>query len=364
TTIQKLGLALHPGNEEYAKSLQPLKNKRFAFIFDECHRSQFGENHKAIKEFFPNAQLFGFTGTPIFETNATYKKIDGTIGSYLTTKDVFQKLLHAYTITHAIDDKNVLPFHIDYYKPEENVKIGSAEHQNAVATTILKKHDAATNHRRFNALFATSSINDAIEYYQLFQKLQEEQKQKAPDYIPLNITCVFTPPAEGNKDILQLQEELDQEREDNKTEPEKKKQALAEIIRNYNKQYGTTILLSSHLLGEVEQICDRIVILHKGKIVASDAMSKLLHANSIIRLRVDDMGKSVKIIDKLKEQNFPIESVENTIEEIIVRVSDNCAKEINTQLVTNGIGVSHISFEPQSLEQYFMEITEGETDVT
>ncbi|HCQ29705.1 MAG TPA: DEAD/DEAH box helicase [Flavobacteriales bacterium] len=245
TTIQKLGLALHPGNEEYAKSLQPLKNKRFAFIFDECHRSQFGENHKAIKEFFPNAQLFGFTGTPIFETNATYKKIDGTIGSYLTTKDVFQKLLHAYTITHAIDDKNVLPFHIDYYKPEENVKIGSAEHQNAVATTILKKHDAATNHRRFNALFATSSINDAIEYYQLFQKLQEEQKQKDPDYIPLNITCVFTPPAEGNKDILQLQEELDQEREDNKTEPEKKKQALAEIIRNYNKQYGTNHTLNT-----------------------------------------------------------------------------------------------------------------------
>ncbi|TAG73833.1 MAG: type I restriction endonuclease subunit R, partial [Runella slithyformis] len=81
TTIQKLGLALDPNNKNnYKERLQPLSNKRIVFIFDECHRSQFGENHKAIKAFFPNAQLFGFTGTPIFEDNATYKQIDGTVG--------------------------------------------------------------------------------------------------------------------------------------------------------------------------------------------------------------------------------------------------------------------------------------------
>ncbi len=91
------------------------------FIFDECHRSQFGDNHKAIKDFFPNAQLFGFTGTPIFDDNATYKKVDGTVGSFVTTKDIFQNPLHAYTITHAIDDRNVLRFHIDYFKREGNV---------------------------------------------------------------------------------------------------------------------------------------------------------------------------------------------------------------------------------------------------
>lgn len=119
TTIQKLGLALDDDNKRskekkkkgeltYKERLAPLKDSRIAIIFDECHRSQFGENHKAIKNFFPKAQLFGFTGTPIFEENATYKQIDGTIGSYTTTKDIFEKELHAYTITHAIDDRNVL----------------------------------------------------------------------------------------------------------------------------------------------------------------------------------------------------------------------------------------------------------------
>ncbi|MDK2842871.1 MAG: type restriction enzyme subunit, partial [Anaerophaga sp.] len=137
TTIQKLGLALDPNNKNnYKKRLEPLRNKRIVFIFDECHRSQFGENHKAIKEFFPNAQLFGFTGTPIFEDNAIYKQIDGTVGSYVTTRDIFQKQLHAYTITHAIEDRNVLRFHIDYFKPGKNITIGSTEHKTAVVNAI------------------------------------------------------------------------------------------------------------------------------------------------------------------------------------------------------------------------------------
>jgi len=130
TTIQKLGLALDEdskrnqekkrrGEPTYKDRLSKLRDKRIAIIFDECHRSQFGDNHAAIKNFFPKAQLFGFTGTPIFDDNATYKKIDGTIGSYITTKDVFEKELHAYTITNAIDDRNVLRFHIDYFKPED-----------------------------------------------------------------------------------------------------------------------------------------------------------------------------------------------------------------------------------------------------
>jgi len=130
TTIQKLGLALDEdskrnqekkrrGELTYKDRLAKLANKRIVIIFDECHRSQFGDNHEAIKNFFPKAQLFGFTGTPIFEDNATYKKIDGTVGSYITTEDVFQKELHAYTITNAIDDGNVLRLHIDYFKPED-----------------------------------------------------------------------------------------------------------------------------------------------------------------------------------------------------------------------------------------------------
>ncbi|HEY9124103.1 MAG TPA: type I restriction endonuclease subunit R [Bacteroidales bacterium] len=245
TTIQKLGLALDPSYKRdasrlsYMERLEPLRNKRIVFIFDECHRSQFGENHKAIKEFFPNAQLFGFTGTPIFDDNATYKQIDGTVGSYVTTKDIFQKQLHAYTITHAIDDRNVLRFHIDYFKPEKNITIGSTEHKTAVANAIIKKHDAATHNRRFNAILATASINDAIEYYDLFVKTQHAASLKNPEFSPLNIACVFSPPAEGNKDVQQLQEDLQQEKEDNKVDPEKKKKALQDIIADYNKQYGT-----------------------------------------------------------------------------------------------------------------------------
>ena len=243
TTIQKLGIALAPNNRNnYQERLLPLKDKRIVFIFDECHRSQFGENHKAIKEFFPKAQLFGFTGTPIFEENATYTQVTGEQAQYKTTEDVFQKDLHTYTITNAIDDRNVLRFHVDYFKPEENgVTIDESTRKRAIAEAIIKKHRAATGECRFNALFATASINDAIDYYHLLQQIQKEQSSDAEQ---LNITCVFTPPAEGNKDIIQLQEDLEQERKDNEIEPDKKKKALADVIKKYNEQYGTNHTVS------------------------------------------------------------------------------------------------------------------------
>lgn len=255
TTIQKLGLALDndskrakekkkKGELTYKERLAPLKDKRIAIIFDECHRSQFGENHKAIKNFFPKAQLFGFTGTPIFEENATYKQIDGTIGSYTTTKDIFEKELHAYTITHAIDDRNVLRFHIDYLGvsgDEQASKMNETQRKKAVIEKILSKHDAVTNNRRYNAILATTSINDAIEYYDLFKEAQQNCIDAADnEFMPLNIACVFSPPAEGNKDVQQIQEDLPQEKEDNKKEPDKKKQALMGIIKEYNEQYGTS----------------------------------------------------------------------------------------------------------------------------
>ena len=242
TTIQKLGLALDGTNKKnYKERLEPLRNKRMVFIFDECHRSQFGDNHKAIKEFFPNAQLFGFTGTPIFDENATYQIREGEEASYKTTQDIFEKQLHAYTITHAIDDKNVLRFHIDYFKGKGDIKAKPGEQiaQQAVVEAILDKHDAATNSRRFNAVLATASINNAIEYYNLFKEIQKQKQTENPDYVPLNVACVFSPPAEGNTDIQQIQEDLTQEKEDNKQNPEEKKAALKTIIADYNKQYST-----------------------------------------------------------------------------------------------------------------------------
>ncbi len=237
TTIQKLGIALDPNNRNnYQERLLPLKDKRIVFIFDECHRSQFGENHKAIKEFFPKAQLFGFTGTPIFEENATYIQATGEQAQYKTTKDVFQKELHSYTITNAIEDRNVLRFHIDYFKPDDNNAFNNENtRKRAVVEAILKKHRSATSNCRFNAIFATASINDAIEYYHLLRAVQNDNEEAEP----LNIACVFSPPAEGDKDIMQIQEDLNQERMDNEVDPDKKKEALKSIIDRYNEQYGT-----------------------------------------------------------------------------------------------------------------------------
>ena len=257
TTIQKLGLALDETSKRnqqrkkndqptYKEMLAPLSDKRMVLIFDECHRSQFGENHKAIKEFFPRAQLFGFTGTPIFEANASLQKIEDTTASMRTTSDLFQKQLHAYTITHAIEDGNVLRFHIDYFKPEGKnpPKPGEAIAKRAVIGAILSKHDAATGGRRFNAILATASINDAIEYHTLFKTMQAEKQAADPDFQPLNIACVFSPPAEGDPDVKQIQEDLPQEQADNEEDPEGKKAALKGILADYNARYGTNHRLS------------------------------------------------------------------------------------------------------------------------
>jgi type I restriction enzyme, R subunit len=267
TTIQKLGLALDDnskrnqqrsknGQATYKEQLAPLQDKRIVFIFDECHRSQFGENHKAIKAFFPKAQLFGFTGTPIFKDNASSARIatihpdaEQAEKTLVTTEDIFQKQLHAYTITHAIEDANVLRFHVDYFKPEgKNVpKSGEALAKKAVIDAVLAKHDTATAGRRFNAILATASIPDAIEYHALFKAAQAAKQEADPSFVPLNIACVFSPPAEGNADVQQIQEDLPQEKLDNAQDPDSKKAALKTILADYNARYGT-----HHSLGEFD----------------------------------------------------------------------------------------------------------------
>jgi type I restriction enzyme, R subunit len=251
-TIQKLGLALNENSKRnkglekrgfatYADQLEALRDKRIVFIFDECHRSQFGDNHQTIKEFFPKAQLFGFTGTPIFPENSTVKQITGEEQSLRTTQDLFQQSLHEYTITHAIEDRNVLKFHVDYFKPDgkNQPKQGETIAKRAIVEAILAKHDAATGARKFNAIFATASINDAIEYHGLFKELQAEKQQADASFVPLNIAAVFSPPSDVSADVRQLQEDLPNELADNQQEPDAKKAALAEIITSYNARFGT-----------------------------------------------------------------------------------------------------------------------------
>jgi type I restriction enzyme R subunit len=174
------------------------------------------------------------------------QKIEDTQASMRTTADLFQKQLHAYTITHAIEDGNVLRFHVDYFKPEGKnpPKPGEAIPKKAVIEAILAKHDAATSGRRFNAILATASINDAIEFHALFKAMQAEKQATNPDFKPLNIACVFSPPAEGDPDVKQIQEDLPQEQADNEEDPEGKKAALKAILGDYNACYGTNHRLS------------------------------------------------------------------------------------------------------------------------
>ncbi|CAG4883647.1 conserved protein of unknown function [Georgfuchsia toluolica] len=117
----------------------------------------------------------------------------------------------------------------------------------AIVEAILTKHDAATAGRKFNAVLATQCINDAIEYHELFKTMQAEKQAADGDFQPLNIACVFSPPAEGNKDVQQIQEDLPQEKADNEQEPDKKKEALKSIIADYNTRFG-----SNHSVGEFD----------------------------------------------------------------------------------------------------------------
>lgn len=182
TTIQKLNNAI--GNGRYQSSMAPLSDKRLVFIFDECHRSQFGDTHKRITNFFPNSQLFGFTGTPIFADNALKNQLGKR-----TTKDLFGDCLHKYVITDAIRDQNVLRFSVEYlgrYKQKSKTfidievedidareVIDSPVRLEKIADYIISHHNQKTHNRDYSAIFAVSSIESLIQYYELFQRKKE-----------------------------------------------------------------------------------------------------------------------------------------------------------------------------------------------
>lgn len=195
TTIQKLNNAI--SKSKYQNRLAHLRDKKVVFIFDECHRSQFGETHAKITSFFKGSQLFGFTGTPIFAENAN-KNEKGK----RTTKDLFGACLHKYVITDAIRDQNVLKFGIEYvgkYKNKSRTLIDiqvedidkrevfdSEKRLNKIVDYIIAYHDQKTFTRTYSAIFAVSSIKNAIKYYELFQ-----QKKEAGEH-DLRIATIFT----------------------------------------------------------------------------------------------------------------------------------------------------------------------------
>ena len=184
TTLQKLNTAIY--KERYAKTMNPLQDKRMVFIFDECHRSQFGDTHKRIKEYFPRVQMFGFTGTPIFAENSS-----ANVHGKRTTKDLFNECLHKYVITDAIRDENVLKFAVEYIrtiKQKDQIKdieveaidtaevMEAPERLEAIADYIISNHNRKTHSRDFTAIFCVSNIQTLVKYYELFRQKEEARE--------------------------------------------------------------------------------------------------------------------------------------------------------------------------------------------
>lgn len=165
TTIQKLNNAIK--KDFFNKRIQDLRDKKFVMIFDECHRSHFGECHRNIVNFFRNLQLFGFTGTPIFTQNATQD---------ITTFEVFGECLHKYMIKDAIADENVLGFLVEYYQGKLDANEQSDIRMKTIAEFIVNNFRKSTFDGEFNALFAVQSVPMLLKYYKIFKDLQPDIK--------------------------------------------------------------------------------------------------------------------------------------------------------------------------------------------
>ncbi|ETZ31419.1 type I restriction endonuclease subunit R [Fusobacterium polymorphum] len=251
TTIQKLGHFIKQNkNHEVFK-------KNIVLIFDECHRSQFGELHLAITKTFKNYFMFGFTGTPIFPKNSN----GSSKTLFKTTEQTFGDKLHTYTIVNAINDGNVLPFRIDYIntiKEKENIqdkKVNAIDIEKAMSDpnrireivsyiidhfeqkTMRNKHYELKDQRLsgFNSIFAVSSIPVAKKYYLEFKKQLEEKNKN------LTIATIFSYSAneEENSD------NLDDESFDTENLDLSSREFLEEAISDYNKKFGTNFDTSS-----------------------------------------------------------------------------------------------------------------------
>jgi ABC-2 type transport system ATP-binding protein len=130
------------------------------------------------------------------------------------------------------------------------------------------------------------------------------------------------------------------------------------IIKEYNRRFGTTILITSHLLTEIETVCSRLAVITDGKIVASGTMDELLSGENTVRVVADDFDQAVALLRRAKQEgSLPLLSVVCERPEILLRVSGECAAAVNYMLVTNGLKVSHLSQERKTLESFFMEAT-------
>lgn len=215
TTIQKLNAAV--SKQWYSSRIEEIRHSRIVMIFDECHRSHFGECHKNIVKFFDNTQIFGFTGTPIFVENA----VDGH-----TTKEIFGNCLHKYLIKDAIADENVLGFLVEYYHGNEDVDNADQDRMTEIAKFILNNFNKSTFDGEFDALFAVQSVPMLIRYYKIFKSLNPK----------IRIGAVFTYAANSSQDDEQTGMNTGGYVSDSTGEADE----LQAIMDDYNNMYGTS----------------------------------------------------------------------------------------------------------------------------
>ena len=240
TTIQKLNNAID--NNRHKNVVENLKDKKVILIFDECHRSQFGETHNRIKKFFNNCQMFGFTGTPIFAENS----VRNVFGKR-TTKELFDECLHKYVITDAIRDENVLRFLVEYigkYKKKGNSLIDipvegidtkevldSEDRLDKISNFILQYHLEKSDNQRYTGMFCVSNIKTLIKYYDLF---------KSKDH-NLKIATIFSYGMNEEPDdpTGELFFDDDMFSENNLNKSSHSRDKLEEYIGDYNNMFGT-----------------------------------------------------------------------------------------------------------------------------
>ena len=320
TTIQKLNNAIQ--KKYHSNAIAHLVDKRIIFIFDECHRSQFGETHKRITGFFKNIQLFGFTGTPIFADNA-YKNEMGK----RTTADLFGKCLHKYVITDAIRDQNVLKFGIEYvgrYRQKNNTFIDiqvedidtrevfdDLGRQEKIVDYILQYHNQKTHNRKFAAMFAISNIDNLIQYYDLFEK-----KKLAGEH-DLRIAAIFTyganpedPDASG---MLPADYPMVAEGAEPATSTSMHREDLDRFLSDYNTMYGTSYSTRDGQQFEnyFKDISKRIKDMEKGGFNQKDRLDILLVVN-MFQTGFDAARLNTMYVDKNLRYHGLIQSFSRT----------------------------------------------------
>jgi type I restriction enzyme R subunit len=248
TTIQKLNTAISKSG--YLSKMNTLKDEKIVFIYDECHRSQFGETHLRIKSFFNKIQMFGFTGTPIFADNSVKNELGKR-----TTKELFGDCLHKYVITDAIKDENVLKFSVEYvgkYKRKDgsaneiDIEVEDIDTQelmvspkrlNKITDYIITQHSRKTHNKEFSAIFCVSSVNVLLQYYDLFKQKKNEGLHD------LRIATIFSYTANENDADANglINEELSFAEDPKVLYPLSKhtREKLDEYIDDYNQMYNT-----------------------------------------------------------------------------------------------------------------------------